>query len=1003
MKCWCLFFVAFWALGCFGQPPEHSYVHLGTRDGLSTNSVHCIMQDHQGFIWIGTENGLQKYDGRKFTTYHRAMGTSNGLVSDNIEKLFEDRKGVIWIATTKGVCVYDTKLRQFGQVPIIGIDEGTMTVRCFGQDKKGAIWLGTLHQGTYSYDTGRKIFSPAFADLSGFRWKTRLVVEDDKHGWYWLGCDSGLAVFDIASHAIYTKDNNPLNIAALGLDEFYHNAVYSMLLDSNNIWALTWKYQARQYHNFRFNVHTGKLVTYNLSTVDQRDFWQDSRGNIWLYDYIYELYMAGGDSFYEVPSTRDRNGIDYTTTCQPLEDREGNKWIGTDKGIYIVNQNCRKILRAKLLPKKAGKLTNSQILDFLALPDGKLYAATWGGGVFVFDSDMRQLEHWEFSDAPPDPRYKLIWSLFAAPDSRIWMGCQSGRIVIYDPRSRQFSDALCKKTILSMDADENGDLWFGTHGNTIARWDHASNVFVNYDSIAAISDRKGVVKKLIADKKGNIWVATSNTGLLQLDVSTGKQRKHYLPGRNDRNSLLSANVTSAIDNDSLLILGTSDGIDILNKRRERFRHITTADGLPNNYVYSMNEDSKGNIWVNLFDGIAKVAHQKNENVFYRYDDGILADVQLFASSKIVNNKMIIGNNDGFVYFQTDSLSSPVAPPGVEISRMLVLDSEINLGPLLSSNMPLRLDHAHNFISIEFSAPSYFNNDLIYFYQMEGIDNDWVKADLSQATKYSNLPAGHLVFKVMCVNNGIRSEHITALHIIVDPPFWKTWWFIFISVMVLYGIAFGIHYLRVRRMLAMERVRERIALDLHDDMGSTLSTIKILSEMARMKVKVDIAKTEEFIGKISDNSTRMMEAMDDIVWSINPSNDNMQKIIARMREYAASTLEPKDIDYQFQTSEHINEIALKMDTRKDLFLIYKEALNNLAKYSKCTRASIEMNITNSILTMKIQDNGVGFDIERSDNGNGLTSMRKRASSIKGVLTIDSKVNVGTKLSLEMNLT
>jgi signal transduction histidine kinase len=183
------------------------------------------------------------------------------------------------------------------------------------------------------------------------------------------------------------------------------------------------------------------------------------------------------------------------------------------------------------------------------------------------------------------------------------------------------------------------------------------------------------------------------------------------------------------------------------------------------------------------------------------------------------------------------------------------------------------------------------------------------------------------------------------------------------------------------------------------MGSTLSTINILSEMAKMKVGTDTGKTKEFIDKISDNSTRMMEAMDDIVWSINPMNDSMQKVTARMREFATGVLEAKNIDYTFKVDEAVNELKLDMEARRDLFLLFKEAINNLAKYSNCTNADIDIRVAKSFLSMRIYDNGVGFRIDEADSGNGLINMKKRAQSLKGTLKIESEINAGTVVTLE----
>jgi nitrate/nitrite-specific signal transduction histidine kinase len=315
-----------------------------------------------------------------------------------------------------------------------------------------------------------------------------------------------------------------------------------------------------------------------------------------------------------------------------------------------------------------------------------------------------------------------------------------------------------------------------------------------------------------------------------------------------------------------------------------------------------------------------------------------------------------------------------------------------------------LRHTQNSITIEFAALSFLQRDkIVYYYQLEGMDKDWIRPDKGLFANYASLPSGHYTFKVMCENaDGVESKHITTLKIYIHPPFYRTWWFLSLIVIGIAAIIYFFHRMRVNRLLGMEKVRSRIARDLHDDMGSTLSTINILSEMAKMKVDKDAVKTSEYLNKISDNSSRMMEAMDDIVWSINPMNDSMQRITARMREFATGVLEARDIDFRFGVDEQVQLLKLDMEARRDLFLLFKEAVNNLAKYSQCRHANIEIFIAGKKLVMKIADDGVGFDINNADTGNGLYNMQKRAQSLQGKLVIDAQPGKGTKVLLEMPL-
>jgi signal transduction histidine kinase len=233
-----------------------------------------------------------------------------------------------------------------------------------------------------------------------------------------------------------------------------------------------------------------------------------------------------------------------------------------------------------------------------------------------------------------------------------------------------------------------------------------------------------------------------------------------------------------------------------------------------------------------------------------------------------------------------------------------------------------------------------------------------------------------------------------------PHFYQTWWFFILIIAAISLLTYFIYRQRLNKLLAVERIRSKVARDLHDDVGSTLSTINILSSMAKTKLLNDPVKTSEYISKITDNSQQMMEAMDDIVWSIKPDNDNMLKIVARMREYASGILEPKDIEIIFNTGERLHELKLDMETRRDVFLIFKEAVNNIAKYAHCTKTEINIKYLNQRLVMSIRDNGVGFDLNKADSGNGMGNMQKRAERLNGIVKIKSEPGQGTEVVMNI---
>ena len=442
-------------------------------------------------------------------------------------------------------------------------------------------------------------------------------------------------------------------------------------------------------------------------------------------------------------------------------------------------------------------------------------------------------------------------------------------------------------------------------------------------------------------------------------------------------------------------------MNLVNKKTGKVRIIDYMQGLPSNSVQRLRIDRAGYLWIVTNNGLCRY-NPFNDNITpYNKRDGVVLGEKTVAADYLCSEGFVMfAGGNALVFFQPEIFSSNQQPPDVSITDFK-LNNEFLPIDSLTAQSELTVNHDQNSFSVYFAALSYVNRDkLIYYYKMSGIDDQWIRADRQKLVNFSLLPPGHYTFQVYCENiDGVRSKNITSFSIFIRPPFWRRWWFLTLVALALVGLLYFIHRLRINRILAVENLRNRVARDLHDDMGSTLSTINILSTMAKSKLNTDNVRASEYLGKISDNSQRMMEAMDDIVWSIKPMNDSMQKITARMREIATSVLEAKDIDLQFRTDDSIEDVKMNMEARRDFFLLFKEAINNIAKYSKASEASVHLTVHHKRMMMIIKDNGVGFDIDAAD-GNGLGNMYKRAASLKGRILIQSKPGEGTQITLNI---
>ncbi len=311
------------------------------------------------------------------------------------------------------------------------------------------------------------------------------------------------------------------------------------------------------------------------------------------------------------------------------------------------------------------------------------------------------------------------------------------------------------------------------------------------------------------------------------------------------------------------------------------------------------------------------------------------------------------------------------------------------------------DNVNNFVFkwavTDFNSP--LNNR--YYYQLQGIDKNWRFAGKKGEIEFASLSSGNYTLLLKGANaNGIEANKILKLQFEIEQPFWRTWLFIVFLFFAFAGIFYFFYRYRLKQLLELQKLRNKISLDLHDDLGSTLSSISILSGMAMMEKKnADACGT---LSEIKESSISMLEKMDDIVWSINPKNDSLESLFLRIRTFAAKLFEAKEINYKIEIDDSIKHVHLQMENRQHIYLIMKEAVNNLVKYSECTEAEIAVSCYASFLKIVIKDNGKGFEPDKKTQGNGLNSMKKRANEMKSKIEINSDLNGGTIITLYVKI-
>ena len=417
-----------------------------------------------------------------------------------------------------------------------------------------------------------------------------------------------------------------------------------------------------------------------------------------------------------------------------------------------------------------------------------------------------------------------------------------------------------------------------------------------------------------------------------------------------------------------------------------------------NIILGIVEDDGGNLWISTPKGLSRFNPDSRE--IRNYD----AADELPGGSLIKSRtgEMIVGNDRGLFIFHPDSLRDNPHVPNVVLTAFNVLNEPYPLSQPIYRTREIVLDHTQNFFSFEFATLDFVAPEKNrYAYRLEGVDDDWVQAGTRRYANYTHIDHGTYVFRVKGSNNdGVWNEVGASVSLVITPPFWQTWWFRTLAVLATIGLLALIYNYRVNKLLELERVRVRIARDLHDELGSNLSGIALASTMVQESENLSEQQRRR-LSEISDNAMQTADAMREIVWFINPEHDEPADLVLKMKDVASSML--NGVEISFESRDDVFEDSMDIEVRRHVFLIYKEILNNIVKHAQCSRVDILLERESGRFRMSIADNGCGFDPLQTYRGNGLKNLQTRAKGIGGKLDIVSSSGQGTRITLEARTT
>ncbi|MDQ6813118.1 MAG: ATP-binding protein [Bacteroidota bacterium] len=947
------------------------------NDGLSQGMVVRMLQDRYGFMWFATLDGLNRYDGYHFVVYRHNTQDQSSITKSFAECLFEDSKGRLWIGTISGgLDLFDRETETFIHITQGDSNKNTLfngPINSIAEDEFGNIWVHVL-------DKVDKII----CSKNGKARANTFIVEHVR-----VPFTSSSSFLSITkSKKIYYANAENGNIFKLDDANKQQWSIALNLQDylppkNNNVVS---KQQILQLLEDKAN---GKLYIFNEAGVICLDEETDTPGNIYHNDFFKNSLVA----------------------WQPSLDKDGIVWFNGAGGLSLFDTRTGKFTYASAMdPNFSQALTNaySTYID----RSGLLWVGTSGYGLLKRNIRSETFHH---TGTASD------YSIKEADNGKVVIGNNLYVKKIFDKRDGELVDvtaaAITKNNtrylahfLLSPVATDNKGDWFA-ESSSLRYYDRRSKKVSYYAlPVSNNNEYEELIQCKIRDSSGNIWLGTTE-GLLRFSLADLKWTI-YKNKLNDSTSI-SSNVIFSLCVDPLqpkkyLWIGTGGmGLNRMDLSTGKCILFSTKDGLPNNVIYGILNDDAGNLWMSTNKGLCFFNQTKQIFKNFDYKDGLQSnEFNRGAYCRTKDGCLFFGGVNGFNYFYPNEILNNMTVPQIVITSLKIHNQLVSVQSQTSAltkpiylTKKLTLPYQQNFVSFEFASMDFTNSEKNQFqYKLQGFEKDWINSDNTHSATYTNLDPGTYTFSVRGSNNdGTWNEKGTSLQLTILPPWYMTWWFRTLLVVSVLLAAYTFYQYRLQQAMKLQHIRDRIAGDLHDEVGSNLSNIFIFSNVAQQKAKAN-ADTSLMLQKITDYTQQSMEAMDDIVWMINTRNDRFENIMVRMRTLAAEFAETSSCALHLDFDEKINNIHLNMEDRKNFYLVYKEAINNTAKYAACKHVWINMKLNNNLITLKITDDGKGFDVASIHKGNGLFNMKKRANLLKGDLTVTSTMGEGTTMQL-----
>lgn len=937
---------------------QYAFKHFSTLNGLVSNSANAIAQDKDGYIWIATTHGLQRYDGNSFLTFKAADNKPKGLPTTNITTLYTDADNLLWIVgDNNSIGFFDTKKFEF---TAIRIPKGLVPnpYQRFVELPSGELLLLSNGGKLYQYMAAQKSFVEAPHLLPQPKgWEFNHITWDNNIKKFWISSDSGLLQVDPATRRMAYRGHNPMNDPVVkafenirGLTDLTVNRqgiILGVVQEKSSIPPRLVQYLP-QTRRIQSSELSHQLGVHHFHTDG---FLLQDNGRIWLYGmpFLAEWQTAKNTFVPVIGGSKGHPNGYFNRIIQAYEDREKNIWVASDNGVLLFNPDMQ-VFSSYDLVRPGSPVRYDLVQGVAETGDGRILIGTWRGGLYCYDTNLNPI--------PLPPAYKTRGLTLSVADmgihdntGDIWITQEKGKIDVFRPKTNSVIEVehpiFNGSTIRQFTNDTLGNIWLGTQGGRVIKWDSAKaggDPRKGYELIY----QTGIVRKIHYDYGGFIWVGTADRGLIKIDAATAKVVQVF-NAEGSEGSRLFSNAVKDISyyNDSTLLVAAGC-LNVIHKRTGKVTYIGTKEGLPSNTVESVQKDRYNTVWIGMTNGICRLNFEKKIVSYYDRRDGLIYDkFQQTGVQQLSDKRLIFFTDHNFMAFDPQQVSPRQLPPMPFITSFKLGGEPLSVDSL-QQEKKIELRYTNNSFSIDFSAMSFLQQrKLHYYYMMRGVDNDWIHTDRPTEAGYNYLPPGDYTFYVKTETaDGLSNGKMASMNIVILAPFWKTSWFYVLIALMLIGIWYLVDKERVNKRKSLLQVRNEIANSLHDDISLTLSDINVLSEIAKIKAGKNIEQSKDFIAKISEKSSNMIVAMDDMLWSINPANDSMKKTLDRIKELTYGLQVTYDTEIELMVDRKLEKQELGMKLRHDFFFLYNDAITFLVKHYATSQVFINMKLKKS---------------------------------------------------------